>query len=360
MHDLIRDYAAATGHKMPDDVRDPALVRVLHFYLHTAHTANRLLDPHSPPLQPDPPVAGAHPLPLPDAAAAMAWFEAEHATLLAAQRAAATLGFHQVVWHLAWALDVFHYRRGHRHDSRAAWQAALDAAAHLPDPATRSRAHRLLGYTCALLGENEEAARHLNAALDLAVGHHDPTEQAHTHQTLAAFWGQQGDDLRALDHARHARDLHRELDQPEWEAGSLNAMGWFAARLGDLDLAREHCQAALALNRRHHHHTGEADALDSLGLIAHRTGDHRQAVDHYHQALALYRTHGDAYQIADALDSLGHPQAALGQHDQARETWQEALELYREQGRDEDAARVRRQLDDLDAASPTSTGPGTP
>jgi hypothetical protein len=34
-------------------------------------------------------------------------------------------------------------------------------------------------------------------------------------------------------------------------------------------------------------------------------------------------------------------------HDQARKAWQEALELYREQGRDEDAARVQRQLDDL-------------
>jgi hypothetical protein len=53
--------------------------------------------------------------------------------------------------------------------------------------------------------------------------------------------------------------------------------------------------------------------------------------------------------VADSLDSIGHPHAVLGQHDQARKAWREALRLYREQGRDTDATRVQRQLDDLDA-----------
>jgi hypothetical protein len=68
---------------------------------------------------------------------------------------------------------------------------------------------------------------------------------------------------------------------------------------------------------------------------------------HYLQALVLYRTLGYVYEVANTLDNIGHPHTALGQHCEAREAWQVALELYREQGRDDDAARVQRQLDDL-------------
>ncbi len=356
MHDLVRDFAATTAHTtLPDNVREAALVRVMDFHLHTAHTADRLLDPHSPLIRPDPPAPGVHPHPLPDATAGMAWLEAEHATLLATQRTAATLGHHRVVWHLVCALDNFHWRRGHRHDALATWRAALEASAHLPDPATRSRAHRNLGRAYSRLDLHEEAIGHLDRALALARQHHDPAEQAHTHYALTMAWELRGNDRRALDHARHALDLYRTLDQPMWEAEALNAVGWYAARLGEFDTAREHCLAALTLHRHHHDPTGEAATLDSLGLIAHHIGDHRQAVDHYHQALALFHTLGNAYQVAETLDSVGHPHAALGHHEQARKAWREALELYREQGRDTDAQRVQRQLDDLDNTATTAS-----
>ncbi|RKT54200.1 AfsR/SARP family transcriptional regulator [Saccharothrix australiensis] len=358
MHDLVRDYAGTTARAtLPEDVREAALVRVMGFHLHTAHTADHLLDPHHSFLRPDPPASDVHPLPLPDAAAATAWLAAEHATLLATQHAAAALGRHHVVWHLAWTLHTFHLRRGHLRDALVVWRTALDAADHLPDPAARSCAHRNLGQAYSLLGLHEEAARHLDRALDLAVRHHDTAEQAHTHHKLALARERRGDDRGALEHARHALALHRTLGQPVMEAAALNLVGWFAARLGDYDTARDHCEAALALAGRHHDAEGKADTLDSLGLIAHRTGDHRRAVDRYRQALGLYRTLGHTYEIANTLDNAGHPHAALGERDQARAVWREALELYREQGRDTDVERVRRQLDDLD---PTPEPDGQP
>ncbi|MFE2755432.1 ATP-binding protein [Actinosynnema sp. NPDC059335] len=351
MHDLVRRYATTTAHTtLPEHVRETALTRVGDFHLHTAHAADRLLDPHGTLVRPEPPAPGVHPHPLPDTAAALAWLQAEHATLLATQRTAATLGHHHTVWHLAWNLHTFHQQRGHRHDAVSTWQAALDAADHLPDPATHSRTHRLLGRACSRLGLHEQAIAHLERALDLAARHHDPTEQALTHWVLAVAWEQRGDERRALEHAHHARDLYRALDQPVREAGALNAVGWYAARLGRFDTAREHCQAALNLHRHHHNPVGEADTLDSLGYIAHHTGDHHQALDHYHHALTLNRDLGHAYEVANTLDRVGHPHAALGRHEQARTVWREALQLYREQGRDADAERVQRQLDNLDHA----------
>jgi DNA-binding SARP family transcriptional activator/Tfp pilus assembly protein PilF len=350
MHDLICGYAATTANTaLPDGVREAALTRVMDFSLHTAHTADRLLDPHRTYLRPGPPAADVHPLPLPlpDAAAAMAWLEAEHATLLATQRTAVTLGRHHLVWHLAWNLETFHLRRGRRHDALAAWRAALDAAAHLPESVTRIRAHRLLGSACSRLGLHEEAIGHLDRALALAVHQCDLTERANAHWLLASAWERQDDDRRALEHARHALDLYRRLGQTVWEADALNAVGWFAARLGEFDTARDHCCAALTLYRHHPYPTGQAATLNSLGFIAHRTGDHRRAHDLYDQALALYRLIGDATEIADNLDRLGHLHAALSEHEPAQAVWWEALELYQQQGRDVDAARVQRQLDDV-------------
>ncbi|KOX27122.1 hypothetical protein ADK67_14675 [Saccharothrix sp. NRRL B-16348] len=355
MHDLVRDYATTIAQDLSDDVRVTALARVMDFHLHTAHATERLLNPHRPLPPLSRPVPGVHPHQLPDAAAATAWLEAEHATLLATQRAASTLGRHHVVWHLARALDTFHRRQGRRQDGLAAWRAALDAADHLPDPIIRVRAHRFLGNACSQAGLHQEATWHLEQALDLVVRHHDPTEQARIHRVLALVWGRQGDDRQALVHARHALDLCRSLDQPVREADALNSVGWHSARLGDIDIARDHCREALALYRRHRDPNGEADALDSLGFIAYLTGDHRQAVDHYHQAIILRRAHGHAYQVAGTLDSVGRSHAVLGQYDRAHEVWREALNLYREQGRDTDVRRVQRQLDELN--EPNRDGP---
>ncbi|MBM7773882.1 tetratricopeptide (TPR) repeat protein [Actinokineospora baliensis] len=343
MHDLVREYAMTTA--PPDEPRARASARVMDFYLHTAHAADRLLAPHRPLLRPDPPADGVRPQALSDTEAAMAWLAAEQANLLATQRAAVVLGHHHVVWYLAWALDTFLIRQGLRRDALDAWRAALDAAAHLPDPAARVHTHRLLGRVCSRLNLREETTEHLNQALVLAVRLDDCAEQAHTHQVLAADWGRRGDDQRALDHATHALHLYRTLDRSDWEADALNAVGWFAARLGEFDAARDHCRAALTLHLHHDDHDGEAAALDSLGFIAHRTGDDRQAVEYYHRSLVLLRADGQSYQIAGTLDNVGHPHMALGQRAQAREVWQEALLLFREQGRDADADRVQYQLD---------------
>lgn len=186
-------YADTTAHQLPDDVLQAALLRVVDFHLHAA----RLLALTRQLLQPDPPALGVHPHPLPDAGAPMAWLQADHAT----QRTAAALGRFHVVWHLAWTLHTFLYRREDLRDLHAMWRAALDAATHLPDPVTLSRAHTILGQACSLLGLHEEAAGHLDQALVLAVRHHDPAEQARIHWALGQDWGRRGEDRRAMDHS---------------------------------------------------------------------------------------------------------------------------------------------------------------
>ncbi|HEX8868958.1 MAG TPA: tetratricopeptide repeat protein, partial [Lentzea sp.] len=337
MHDLIRAYAAT---KALDG--SEALDRVVDFYLHTAHSADRLLNPARPPIQLSSPGV---PHPLTDA---LTWMTAEHACLLAAQHTAAARHRHEVVWQLAWTLATFHYRGGHPHDEVAVWRVAVESTAQLPDPGTHCRALRSLGSAHALLGEHEEAVRQLKQALALAEQHGDLTQQAHTHHALTWTLTRSGNDREALNHARRTLDLHRALGEPLRVARSLNAVGWAAAQLGDHDTARDHCLEALELHRLHHNPSGEATTLDSLGYVEHQTGNHRRSVGHYREAIALYRAEGNAVEVADTLDRIGHPHVALGERDEARAAWQEALELFRRQGKNSDAERVRGLLDGLE------------
>jgi tetratricopeptide (TPR) repeat protein len=349
MHDLIRDYATATaGRDLSREERESALRRVIDFYTHTSHAADHRVDPHRQAVPLPAPAPGAEPGLPPDDSGAMAWFDTEHANLLAAQRTAAALGRHDAVWHLAWGLHTFQNRRGMLHDRLAVWQAAMAATEHLSDPSAHIRARRLIGDVFMYFRRHDEAIKHLGEAAALAEKYEDPTEEGLIHHGLSWVWQLRGDDRQALEHATRALALFRTLGKPVWEARELNQVGWFAARTGDFETARTHCTAALALHRRHGESDGEADTLDSLGYIEHHTGRHAAAIDYYRRALTLYRERGNTFQVADTLACLGLPYAALGHHDHARSAWQEALELFRQQDRTHDAERVRHQLDALD------------
>ncbi|MPY62505.1 ATP-binding protein, partial [Streptomyces spongiae] len=359
MHDLVRLYATERGHTLPGDLSDTALRRLVDFHLHTACTADRLLFPHRQPIRLDPPAPDAGPLPM-EKAAALAWFDAEHPSLLAAQELALEQGRDRQAWQLAWTLDAFQRHRGHVRDGLTAWRNGLTAADRLGDPAARATAHWLLGRTRADLDENDLALDHLRSALALFEQVDDAAGQAHAHRSIARVRARQGDHRQALDHAQRALRRYGTLDNPVWEANAFNAVGWNHAILGNHELARRHCTQALAMFREIGYHAGEASALDSLGHVARHTGRYAEALDHYQQALGLCRETGNTAQVADALLSLGAIHQALGHATDARESWQQALDLFRSQHRTEKARDTQERLDALGPNAPlTPAGPTT-
>ncbi|WP_176737436.1 ATP-binding protein [Micromonospora citrea] len=348
MHDLLRLYATKQAHEhLSDSDREEAARRVIDFYRHTAHRAERLLDPHRHPVEIDAPASGCHPLPLADPAEAVAWLEAEHANLMAAQQLAAELGMHDHVWQLAWCLDTFHYRRGHLREWRTVWRTGLESALRVGDPAVISLAHRLLGDANLNLDDHEEALAQLTRSLQVAEKAGDLSAQAHAHRILTWANGRAGRDRAAHGHATEALRLYKELGLRVREAAMLNAVGWFEARAGDYDQARARCEAALALCRQHDYRVGEANTLASLGYIAQHTGRLDDALTHYHRALALFRGLNSVYYQANTLDRLGQVHVAAGRAGQAREVWSQAIQLYRGKGRPVDADRVQQELDAL-------------
>ncbi|WP_053716125.1 ATP-binding protein [Saccharothrix sp. NRRL B-16348] len=343
MHDLIRQFAVQHASSLPERQREQALMRVVDFYLHTAHNADRLLYPQRRVEQPATPSGGCRPLPLTDLPAAWQWLTEEHHCLLAAQHTAVLNHLHHTTWQLAWVNDTFHFQQGHIHDEITMWRAGLAAAEHL-DSHAMIVANRHLGRALTRIGRHEEGLSLLRQALLLAERAGDVANQANTHRSLAWVWERNGDDHRALQHATRSLEAYRTLDNPTRTMLALNEVGWYAAKLGDLDRGRELCQTVLDYHRGNGYHRGEATTLHALGYINHHTGRHRDAVEHYQRALALRRDIGHLYAAAETLDMLGHPHVALRQYDQAQQVWTEAADLYAALNRIEDSARVQREL----------------
>ncbi|WP_327287634.1 ATP-binding protein [Streptomyces sp. NBC_01198] len=351
MHDLLRLLAAehAQGHHTAAD-RQAALRRVVDFYADTARAGARLLAPHQPAWRSGESTPERVPHPLPDAASAMGWFDAEHTNLLAAQQMAGSHGWHAQVCDLAWALDPYHRRRGHLEEQAASWQGAVAGAQHLDGLDVRTQTHQMLGDAYARLGRTSDALRQLAQALDLAELSGDIAAQGEIHHSLGGAWERRGDDRRALEHAQRALTVFRIRGDAYQQARALNGVGWLQSRLGDHIEGRANCRAALALLRSHpadHRQLGESSTLDSLGHIAHCLGEHDQALGYYHQALAICRTQGHSHLEADVLQRIAGILLAQRRPGRARDIWQQARELLTAQHRLTEAEHVQRQLDSL-------------
>jgi tetratricopeptide (TPR) repeat protein/transcriptional regulator with XRE-family HTH domain len=354
-HDLLRAYATEQAHTTDTDhERRAATGRILDHFLHTAHTAARLLDPTREPTTLTPPQPGATPEHPADHQQALEWFTAEHPVLLAAVDHAAATGFDTHTWQLAWTLADFLNRQGHWHDWAATQHAAVAAAGRLADPTARACAHRYLALAYTRLGRVDDAHTQLRHALDLYGQACDLVGQAHTHLSLGMVWERQGRHSEALDHDRQALDLYRAAGHRHGQARALNAVGWDHSQLGDHRRALTACQQALTLHQELDDRSGQAATWDSLGYAHHHLDHHPQAITCYQHALDLVRGLGDRYGEADVLTRLGDTHHATGNPHAARDAWQQALTIL-DQLDHPGTEQVRTKLAILD--TPTSDDP---
>jgi tetratricopeptide (TPR) repeat protein len=338
LHDLLRAYAAEQA-RVGDDqrARAAAVGRLLDYCLHTACAAARLIDPFFAPVAPGPPPEGI-PGGLMTAEEALAWFTAEHATLLAAE---AGLAGH--AWRLAWALSTYLLRRGCWDDQARVSQAGLDAARRAGDQAGEAHARLMLALGYARSGRRD-AAPDLRAALELletAGGYH--SSQVIAHSTLIWLAEQQERYADMLDHATCALELSRAAGDRTLEIMSLNDVGYSHARLGNYRQAAIFCGQALAGSRDAGQLNWESAAWDSLGYIHHQLGDYQRAVTCYERSLDLCREMADRFNEAGTLDRLGDVHHSAGDASAARWAWTQALRTLDELGHP-NSDRVRAKL----------------
>ncbi|MGK5683583.1 BTAD domain-containing putative transcriptional regulator [Actinoplanes sp. URMC 104] len=329
-HDLMRAYAEAL--ETAPAARDEATARLLDHYLGTAAAAAKLLAPaRLPPIVAIEPATTAAAEPLADQAAAMRWFAAERAVLLAL--AARTGGDRP--WQVAWALDTFLYRQGPWHDLVTVWEAALSTVRH---GRARAYAHSRLARAWTLLDRAAEADRHYRLALEHYERAGDRDGQSGVHHEMAILCERQGRMRDALAHAEQALELSEF-----GTANTLNTIGFYRAQLGDFAGALEFCERALALYTDDDDLDNRAAVWDSLGFIRHGLQEYDAAVECYGTALRLYRQVGDRYWVADTLVHLGDTHQACGRRAEAVAAWREALALYEDLGHT-NAADVRSRL----------------
>ncbi|GAA2151567.1 BTAD domain-containing putative transcriptional regulator [Kitasatospora kazusensis] len=343
-HDLLRAYAADLARSTEDEAaRAAATERLLDHYLHTAHAAERLIFPARDPITLGARHPGAVPVELGTAAAASAWFDAEHPVLLALGVLAADRGSDAHAWQIPWSLTTYLVRTGRLRDVRASQRSGLAAAQRLGDLRGQALAQRVLGQLCREPGEREAGREHLEQALDLERRLGSLSGQGDVLHSLA-FWHALSDGhAEALEHARRGLELHRAAGHRSGQARLLNAVGWYRSQLGDHEQALTDCEETLTLLRETGEQESEAQTLDSLGRIHQQLGQTAEALSRYRQSADLHRANGHRPSEAVALLRLGDVHQQAGARAQAEENWRAALALFTALDHPE-AASVRTRL----------------
>ncbi|MFD8499457.1 BTAD domain-containing putative transcriptional regulator [Amycolatopsis sp. NPDC059657] len=338
MHDLLRLYGSEQA---PADEAQAALRRVTEFYLHTAHAADRLLDPHRPSIELGPLPPGREPQALPDRAAALSWFGTEYANLGAVHRLAVESGWDETVWLLSRKMEAYRWLRGHADDSLVACRDAVAATRRLGDRRAEGWALVMLGHALTRSGHFDEAVATLRESLSVLETTGDKLGAANAHMAVGDTLGLRDEHLQALRHTRRAVRLFRELGDVVWGAVALTMAAKCCARLGRPDAARACSEYALPLLRKYDNQESEGAALLVLGDVAPTTGE---AIGYYERALAVLSGLGYTFYLPDIHVKLGETHAAAGDTERARVAWQDALDLYAAQYRTADVRRMRDRL----------------
>jgi DNA-binding SARP family transcriptional activator/tetratricopeptide (TPR) repeat protein len=342
LHDLLRAYAAELVQEVDTDgQRTAALHQVLSHYVHSADSADQLLNPQrDDPVSPPPVLASVSPEHAADQPQALAWFVAEHRVLLAMIRRADD---DALAWQLAWTLNRFFAYQGHWHDSVEALTGAMAAARRLAGPLEEACTHHFLGCAYIRLGRFGEADERLREALELYRAAGDTVGEGNTSRHQALLLERQSRYREALGHAEQALALFRTSGHRPGQARTLNAIGWFHAMLGNYPQAIAICEQALDLQREVGDRFGQAETWDSLGYANQRLGRHTEAISCYRTAVGLYQAFDDRYNVADSTASLGDAYYAARDIASAMTAWACAADIL-EQLHHPDADKVRAKV----------------
>lgn len=344
-HDLLRAYAAQLAQADAGE-RRAATHRMLDHYLHTAHAADRLLEPQREQIVLPPPQPGVTPVRLDTLEQALSWLNTERAALIGAVYHAADNEMCTHTWQLALALTSFFQRRGPWTDQAATQHLALDLARRAGDKTGQAHMHQGIARANFLLGDYDEAYAHARQALDLHRELGNLVGEARAQCSIAVAHSRRGDLDQAAYHAEQSLNLFQKADHKQGQAQALNDIGWNHALCGRYQQALTFIWQALQMHQELAEPSETAQTWHSLGYAYYHLGRHHRATICYGHALDLFRQCGARYYEAETLHRLGDAHRSREDLTTATRAWQQALDILDELGH-QDAVHVRAKLHDL-------------
>ncbi|HEY3958213.1 MAG TPA: BTAD domain-containing putative transcriptional regulator, partial [Streptosporangiaceae bacterium] len=330
MHDLLRAYARdlASVCDTGDD-QQAALTRLFDHYLHTAAAAMDTLFPGERHRRPRIPTPATPVPPVADSAAALAWLDAERATLVAVAAHTTSHGWADHATRLAASLFRYLDSGGHYPEAIAIHSQARLAARHTGDRRAEAEALVNLGVLDLEQGNQPQAVAHMQQGLALFRDTGDRSGKVRALGNIGILYLQLGSYEEATEHLQQALTLCRDIGDQPGEARVLVGLGMIDFRLGRYEQATRRIHRTLALFREVGDRTGEGHALCSLGEVGLRQGDFGQAADHLQQCLTVFREAGSRSGEARALIALGHAALRQGQHGRAADYQRQSLAVCR-------------------------------
>ncbi len=329
LHDLLRVYAAERAHQDdPAAERDAATTRLYEHYLGRADAAARLLYPEKLRLPFDGPVLEA----FDDRDQALAWFDAESSTLVAAVTQPPPPVPGRWIWLLADIMRGYVSMRSHPEKWLAVASAGLAAAQAAGDVQAQAITHLSLAYLRTRQGDHAVAADHYGQTLRLSRQAGWLSGQAAALGTLGTTcWlaGRLGD---AVSYLRESLALDQETGRFGGQATTLANLGLVCFEQGRLADARAHLAGSLVLTRQFSSRSAEAIVLGNLGVVLHGLGRTDEALDHLAQSVSAHREAGDHRREAEYLAHLASVHCDAGDLAKARELADTALTMATDSG----------------------------
>ena len=328
IHDLLRTYAAQlTVDTESAAERRAALTRLFDHYRRAASAAANVISPET---AGDRPAVGvAWPT---DRAAAIAWLETEHATLMATAAHAERHGLASHTQALSSILSHYLELRAHHDDALILHATAVRIATEADDPVRLGQALIHLGRAYWWSGQLDRAQANCEQALALARQTGDLRVESYALYSLGLTHWRLGRHKEAIAHVQQALALSRDTGDRTVEGYALLGLGlgqWLAE---SLEQALANLRRALAVARDIGDRAVEVYALHGLALIYWRLGRLQDALRHHHQALSLSRDTFDRAVEGYALYGIGLTHWRLGHSDEALRYLRQALTLVRETG----------------------------
>lgn len=318
MHDLIRIYAEQVpGPRSPADERRAARARLGEHLVWVADAA----DDHLRALPTSP-----KPAEFANRDEALAWFDAERATLVSVTRMAAEHGRDDIATHLAGRLVEYFSWRRHLEDWLTTAELSRDAAVRLGDRELTTTAHVNYGYILREMGRTAEAIDVSQTAAAVARSTGNQHAEAAALSNLGSALRHVGRLDESISVCSEARDVFRRTGDRRGEAQALNNLVNSLTEAGRISEAGEIHTEHLELCRRTGDRIGESRALLTIGNIYEKSGDAQAALGSFEAAMAICREEGNVPLSNVLSDSIGRMLGRLGRSEEAMETFQRNLD----------------------------------